>query len=413
MTQTYNLAFMDEWGAERPHEISPTTQEILARCSEVIYSADAVAIQLGGKAGRLGESVVATALLEGTLQALRHLGKAGTPVHILVDEGVATLFQETLYQQAYWYSISIQEVASGQQTLETTLERIPGTTIVGIDLHGGHDGMPELTIQSTDSPTIARRVAIFKRLFRVGVRSYAQRSRERRYADFIEDLFSLAPATLVGKEVQPRVLLNASEEAYGKRLARKLGLREEALQIACFFQSVVIAKCYCRWDEVIEGFCQEMAAYAPGRMIDFLILCGPDEMHPVGLRQEDMREDFGAFRGTNENARVFVYATKSLRELAILTNRSTLALANDTGPGHIAGALGIPTITPYLPGTLYSMHVWTSSPWHHGVTLAPNPFSYQQIKSAILLDKTNIIDSIAPELLVAQMLSSLPPLMRK
>lgn len=405
----YDMTFMDEWGGARVEERATEARAVIGRCSELIRAAEAVVVQLGGKAGRLGETVVASALLEGILLALRYLGKAGTPVTILVDEGAAILFKEQIYQQTYWPTIHVRETMPSQDSLAETLEKTPGETIVGVDLHGGHDGMPELIIQQVDVQTApARYLATLVRLFRVGVRSYARRGSERRYADFIEDLFDLAPGTLEGRAVQPRLRLDADDEARATRVERRLKLRSEALRVVCFFQSVVIAKCYCRWDEVMERFCRELAARFPGKVVDFLILCGPDEMHPEGLRQEDMRADFGAFRGTNENARVLIHATTSLRELAALTSHAHMAFANDTGPGHIAGALGIPTITPYLPGTLYSMRVWSSSLAHRGVTLEPNPFSYQQIESAILWDKTSIIDSIPPEKLAEQALSCLP-----
>jgi glycosyl transferase family 9 (putative heptosyltransferase) len=60
----------------------------------------------------------------------------------------------------------------------------------------------------------------------------------------------------------------------------------------------------------------------------------------------------------------------------VILRRARLALSNDTGPGHLAGALGIPTITPFLPGAVYSRQVWASTLWHRGVTIEPS--SYQR-----------------------------------
>ena len=400
MEQAYDLAFLHQWGTEQEREARVEELELLRRVNELVHEADAIVVRLGGKAGRLGESVVATALLEGFFLALQHLGKAGIAVEVIIDEGVSTLFKEELYQQAYWSTITFSETMPDEDLFTRRLERAGGAVVLGIDLHGGHDGMSELRVQEVEAHGATRRIVELARLFRVGVRSYAGHGVERRYADFIEDLLQLTRGTLPGKQVQPRLRLDGADDERYTRLARKLHLQEGTLRIVCFFQSVVIAKCYCRWDEVLEDFSREVAQRSPAQKIEFLILCGPDELHPEGLRVADMQEDFGAFRGTNNNARVLVYATETLRELALLTRHAHMVFANDTGPGHIAGALQVPTITPYLPGTIYSMAIWASSPWQRGVTLEPNPFSYQQVEAAILWDRTTIIDSIPPEKLV-------------
>ncbi|GHO53033.1 glycosyltransferase family 9 protein [Ktedonobacter robiniae] len=400
MEQAYDLAFLHEWGVQQERGVRAEERALLRHVNELVREADVVVVRLGGKAGRLGESIVATSLLEGILLALQYLGKAGIAVEVIIDEGVSTLFKEQLYQQAYWPTITFSEAMSGEDIFTRRLERARGAVALGIDLHGGHDGMPELMEQAVEEHGATRRIATLARLFRVGVRSYAGHGVERRYADFIENLLQLPRGALPGEQVQPRIRLGAADEARYTRLARKLHLQDEALRIVCFFQSVVIAKCYCRWDEVLEHFSREEARRSPGQKIEFLILCGPDELHPEGLRVADMQKDFGTFRGTNNNANVLVYATETLRDLALLTQHAYIVFSNDTGPGHIAGALQIPTITPYLPGTIYSMAIWASSPWHRGVTLEPNPFSYQQVEAAILWDRTTIIDSIPPEKLV-------------
>jgi len=96
-----------------------------------------------------------------------------------------------------------------------------------------------------------------------------------------------------------------------------------------------------------------------------------------------------------------------LRDLVILLSRAALCLANDTGPGHLAGALHIPTITPYLPGDIYPMRVWASTLYHHGVTLPPDTFTFAQIENAILNSHTDIINSVPAELLASQAISAL------
>jgi hypothetical protein len=242
-----------------------------------------------------------------------------------------------------------------------------------------------------------RRVTTLSHLFRVGVRSYAARGPYRRYADFVEELFDLPAGTINGLEAQPRIRLSARDEENYPRIASQWGLHPDAFQIVCFFQSIVLAKCYGRWDEVMMLFCDFFARHFPQKRVEFIIACGPDELHPAGLKKADIAEAFSTFTGKVQNARVLVGSTPSLRDLAILVNHAALVFSNDTGPGHLAGALHIPIIVPYLPGSLYSKQVWSSTLWHRGVTLEPNPFSYQQVKEAILWDRTEIIDSIAPQ----------------
>src|SRR5260370_22394148 len=109
---------------------------MIARLHELFRQTDAVIIHLGGKAGRLGECVVATGLLEATLQALRAKGKAGTPVSIIVDAGAIELFDEQLYQQRYWPHIRV--LSSAQHTPETLTRQAPGYHVLTLDFHGGH-----------------------------------------------------------------------------------------------------------------------------------------------------------------------------------------------------------------------------------------------------------------------------------
>ncbi len=145
---------------------------------------------------------------------------------------------------------------------------------------------------------------------------------------------------------------------------------------------------------------QQVARRFPRQQLDFLIACGPDADLPEGVRLADMAAEFADFTGTRQNARTVVRATPALRDLAILVRHAALVLSNDTGPGHLAGALQVPTIVPYLPGNVYSKAVWASTPWHHGVTLEPNPFPAQRIEAAVLWDSTDIIDSIPAERLI-------------
>src|SRR5512146_2131446 len=86
------MSFLQTYALEREYLLSETEQEIMKSVSQAFQEAEAVIVHLGGKAGRLGECIVGTALLEGTLQALHYFGKAGLPLTIMVDEGSKELF---------------------------------------------------------------------------------------------------------------------------------------------------------------------------------------------------------------------------------------------------------------------------------------------------------------------------------
>lgn len=385
---------MQERAENKERIFSSTEFELLENARKRLYEADQLVVRLGGKAGRLGECVVGTGLLETTLQALHALKREGVALHIVVDESVAELFDAQLYRERYWPQITIEYAA---HTTHLTLETLAksGQQVLALDFHGGHDDMPYLE-QSAD-------VAMLGHLFRTGIRNYAIRGSERRYADFVEDLFALPTGTIGGQQAQPRLYLSPDNERRYHELVKALGLDIHAVQVVCFFQSVVLAKCYERWDDAMQMLCEEMARRRPEEHIDFLVACGPEADLPDGFKCSDMEDWFRDFEGYKGNAHVRTATIPSLRDLATLIKHARLVLANDTGPGHIAGALGAPTVTPYLPGNLYSQRVWSSTLWHHGVTLEPSPYSFEQLKNAVLWGKTDIINSIAPKQLFEEM----------
>lgn len=397
----HSLAFLHDLALDKMHPLSQAEREATELVHEAFRSADSIVVRLGGKAGRLGESVVGTALLEGILHALEIVGKAGTRVTIVVDEGVGELFDARDYQQAFWQDIEVLTAPfmQAQEVPKSMLELRGGERLLIVDAHGGNDGLPEVVVEEQDG----RRVTKLVRLFRVGVRSYAVRGAHRRYADFVEDLLGLPARSIGDEQAQPRIRLSERDEGRYKDLVEQFGIDEDALRIVCSFQSVVVAKCYTGWDEGIMDFCRYLSNHFPATRVQFLLACGPDEQNPIGARRTDLEEVYGEIAGVNDNARIIVRETPSLRDLAIIMGHAAMVLANDTGPGHVAGAVEVPTITPYLPGTIYSMQVWASSLWHRGVTLEPNIFSYQQIEAAVLWDRTDVIDRIAPERLVEQM----------
>src|ERR1700738_1555425 len=94
--QAISMAFLHEYALDKQRGLSENEQKILDRTKTLFQQADEVILHLGGKAGRLGECIVGTGLLEATIQALHARGKAGTPISIVVDEKVIELFNEYL-----------------------------------------------------------------------------------------------------------------------------------------------------------------------------------------------------------------------------------------------------------------------------------------------------------------------------
>ncbi len=401
-----DLAFLHDWGLDAMRPLADGERRHLEAVHAEVASCDHVVVLMGGRAGRLGECVVATALLEGFLHALAALGKRHVPVHIAVDGPGVELFDAPLYRERHWPEIDVLPLPAGdaEQTADGGIAALGARRTLVVDLHGGHDGMPALDVTASGGS----RVATLARLFRAGVRAYASRGPVRRYAAFIEELLALPFGTVDCLRAQPTIPLSHAERASYPALARALGLRPGALSVVGCFQSVVPAKCYGRWEAVLVGLCTAFAARFPGSQLDVVLTCGPDDQNPDGVRYDDLRAEFTGFTGMRGNAHAHVVRTPSLRELAVLVSHSLLTLSNDTGPGHIAGALGVPTITPYLPGNVYSRRVWSSTLWHRGVTLDPNPYSRQQVEAAVLWNHTEIIDAIPPEALIAQALDALP-----
>lgn len=404
---TRDLAFLQELAADPGRAPSDAEREATEAARRSLAEADGVVALLGGRSGRLGECVVGTALLEGALQAQRIVGRSGIPVRLVVDAVAAELFAPAPYEAVYWPGFAVLPAPAGaeQDTLARALDTLPAGKVVVLDLHGGHDGSPELRREQPDG---IHRVATLARLFRTGIRAYAGRGPLRRYADFIEDLFALPRGRLDGAAVQPTLRLAPDELAAYSALANRLGLRPAVPLVVAFFQSVVAAKCYTRWDEVLALLCTRLKQDAPDAQLDILLACGPDDAAlPEIVSQASLEDAFGSFSGAGGNARVVIATIPSLRELAIVLGHAALVLADDTGPAHMAGALGVPVVTPYLPGNVYSLRVWASSPHHHGVTLDPNPYTFEQIRDAVLWDSTHIIDEVSPDALARAALDAL------
>jgi hypothetical protein len=399
------MPWLQHLALDRDHPLTEADRQARDIAHTALLHADAVELRLGGKAGRLGECIVETAFLEGVLSLLEQLGKARTPITVFVDGEAVSLFDGATYADQFWPGIHVQPaatraVSSERDNASELVEQEP-CHLLALDFHAAHDGVPYLQ----RSETAAASKTTLAQLHRVAVRSYAHRGPGRRYATFLEVLFGLPEGAIDDLKAQPRIRLNARDEARYSELARAYGLNDDATRICCFFQSVVAAKCYENWDDVMTAICEHWARAHPSQRLEFFIACGPNDDQPV--RCEDLAAFFASFTGVEGNADLIVAKTPSLRDLAILLSHAALCLSNDSGPGHLAGALHIPTITPYLPGDIYPMRVWASTLWHHGVTLPPDAFTFAQIENAILNSHTDIINSISAELLAAEAISAL------
>lgn len=406
-----SLAFLERLALDAGAPLTETERDILDHARAALDGAGAVVIHIGGRSGRLGEAIVGTAFLEGTLQTLAAVGRAHTPVTAIIDDSITEIMPEAEYQARYWPEITVtvaspSDVERLGMASYASVPSVPAHThtrdILALDFHGEHDGAP--TLATTRTPT-GGQLTTLARLNRVALRGYAARGPEQRYAAFFRDLFRLPAERLSGKQAQPRVYIPADDLARYPQVARAFGLETDALLIVCFFQSVVAAKCYEGWDEVMAPIAEQVGKRYPGRRITFFVACGPDDDQPV--HQEDVAAIFGGFTGYRGNARVVVATTPSLRDLAIILRHAALALANDTGPGHLAGALSVPTVAPYLPGALYSRRVWASSLWHRGVTITPNPYSFAALKAEVFTGRNEIINRIPSEHLAEEALKML------
>lgn len=143
-----------------------------------------------------------------------------------------------------------------------------------------------------------RRITTLANLNRLALRSYAARRPQRRYADSFEEVFRLPGGSLQGARVQPRIYVPNADAARYPHLARAFGLDADAnaLLIACFFQSVVAAKCYERWDDVMALVAAHIARRFPGRRVNFFVACGPEITQPV--HREDLAAILGGFTGS-------------------------------------------------------------------------------------------------------------------
>ena len=151
-TQRYELAFVHELAQDASRIITPSEARILRLARAALEAADAVVIHFGGKSGRLGEAIVGTAFLEGTLQTLAAVGKQHTPLTVIIDDSIAELISASEYRARYWPEIAVT-VAAPDEVDRMCLASFADPTarnILALDFHAEHDGPPYLTIETID-----------------------------------------------------------------------------------------------------------------------------------------------------------------------------------------------------------------------------------------------------------------------
>ena len=106
-TEYDSLAFLDRMATVAGTPLAETERDILDYVRAALDAAGVVVIHTSGKSGRLGEVIVGTTFLEGTLQTLAAAGKAHTLVTSIIDDSIAEIMPQAKYQARYWPEITI------------------------------------------------------------------------------------------------------------------------------------------------------------------------------------------------------------------------------------------------------------------------------------------------------------------
>lgn len=151
-TQRFELAFLDDLARDADRGFTPSETHALNRARWALEAADAVVIHFGGRSGRLGEAIVGTAFLEGTLQTLAAKGKQHTPLTVIVDASIAEVMSVAEYRARYWPEITVIVAAPGavDRVGLASFADPSARNILALDFHAEHDGAPYLVIETLD-----------------------------------------------------------------------------------------------------------------------------------------------------------------------------------------------------------------------------------------------------------------------
>ncbi len=357
-------------------------------------SVDKVVLQIGGNGGRLGEGVLTSAFIHPIHEVLTKAGKPDTPIKLVIDQGLASLYPADLYSQELGRPVEVMTVMPVLSNFQVQglFTSEPGNLMV-FDFHGGNGRRPSISRIHYSQGNDSRDVTVLSDLFKPAVRGFAGLGPEVRYSRFFEHMFALPEGSIDSAAAQPTILFDAKDTARYGELRQQLELRDDAVTIMCFFQSFVPAKCYGRWQEVLQEVSKYVAQVDPNRQIDCIMACAPSGNTRDRYTTEDIEAQFGDFEGTG-NIHCNVTKLPSLRDLAIVARHSNIILSNDTGPAHIAGAVGRPVIVPFIPGDVLSKNVWSSARSFKGITVEPSPYTSDEIVQALQEDDFTVIDSI-------------------
>lgn len=149
-TQRYELAFLDELARDASRRLMASETELLNLARHALEAADAVVLHFGGKAGRLGEAIVGTAFLEGTLQTLAAVGKQHTLLTVIIDGSIAELMSVSEYRARYWSEITVIALAPGEvdRVGLASFASPSARNVLALDFHAEHDGAPYLIIET-------------------------------------------------------------------------------------------------------------------------------------------------------------------------------------------------------------------------------------------------------------------------
>lgn len=148
-TTRYEMSFLNDLASDAGRILTESEQRILEIAHEALVSADAVIIHIGGKSGRLGEAIVGSAFLEGTLQTLVALDKQHIALTVILDESIAELAPVAEYRARYWPEIVVIVASPNDVDRMGVVSAINATShnILVLDFHAEHDGMPYLDIE--------------------------------------------------------------------------------------------------------------------------------------------------------------------------------------------------------------------------------------------------------------------------
>ncbi len=150
---------------------------------------------------------------------------------------------------------------------------------------------------------------------------------EKHEAEYSLDL--LRSVGIKAKMSQPVVYINEMDEANAERLLKENGLREREKFIAVHPGASCISK---RWPEENFALIADALSEELGVRI---VLLSDEEESPTGEK----------VRSSMKKEPVFLCGKTSLGETAALLKKSMLFISNDSGPVHIACAVGTPTIS--------------------------------------------------------------------